>query len=958
MTLTTPYSATFIVGDGETKTFSYLFEEVSANFITVTVYNTVSGITSTPTYTVDTDQKQVIFGDDTPAPTADDVVCIYRDTPVIQDVQFRTLHGYDAKTMENILSKIVAMIQEIKSNYLTTDVLQGDPWQIDLMSSADDGATLVIDYVAKKFTKGLYFKITSGNLQVSGDGVTYITMPKSADIAEFRQQQTELPDHTYQYKLQYRVGSTWFDADSTAQNTADAAYNLAQTVQTGLSTHVNNQNNPHQTSVANLTDTVITNPTLGHVLRFNGIKWVNTSTDVHVEWGEIEGTLADQTDLKDALDAKVNIDGTSIMTAPLKFAAGSMRGAVGPYLNGVSFWKMSAQQAITNIANLTDSQFLPVTTNSIDIGRSTNQWKDLHLSGTAYISTINNKYDISVPDYGGTMVVADWGKTVQEGMFLRLDRDLHPIWETVTLTTSLSSLTDVTITSATNGQVLTYDGSKWVNQAVPTPTINYSINGGNYTAGTGTYAITRFSLMLQKANGTWEKPTDTSANYSQATNKTVNTNGFLLNQILYYNNTGGVSGGQLTGLNKVYSKHASVPMSYSTNCGTAPGWALGTWIYLVGTLGADGLFYLDTTQWWSDALPNSADGKLYIRLGPASSSTGDTVALLEDRPIFYHDGNGIKEYHPGGNGGNGGNSNIILSPDIDIVGTLTQNGSVFSGFSSGNYLRSRWSPVDFRQPFEFVIGANFTAGTLNQSIAKHGPTSYGGTFTLLYSGSTGELKFQGGGGDIQISGAVSTGVDYLIKVTWDGSDYKMFVSTDNGATYSQVGSTYTSTTNCGYGTYLQIGKDGGTQYYESFLGTINLAGAYLKIGEEIIWSGMDAPGLGLRVIKGHEVIEFQAPTSGNNYTWYRKYADGWVEQGGVTSGNSNPKSVTFPVEMANTNYYVFGNIKNSTDNGATFTMQPRTLTTTGMQVYCTYATHNDSGGSGEDFYWEVKGMAA
>lgn len=216
MTLTTPYSATFIVGDGETKTFSYLFEEVSSNFISVMVYNSLTGLISTPTYVIDTDQKQVIFGEDTPAPTADETVCIYRNTPNVQDVAFRTLHGYDAQTLENILSKIVAMIQEIKSNYFSTQVLQGDPWQLDLLSSEDDGATVNIDYTAKKLVKGLYFRITSGNLQVSADGVTYLTLPKSDDVAEFRQYEQTLPDSTVIRKLQYRVGNVWFDAGANA----------------------------------------------------------------------------------------------------------------------------------------------------------------------------------------------------------------------------------------------------------------------------------------------------------------------------------------------------------------------------------------------------------------------------------------------------------------------------------------------------------------------------------------------------------------------------------------------------------------------------------------------------------------------------------------------------------------------------------------------------------------------
>ena len=57
-------------------------------------------------------------------------------------------------------------------------------------------------------------------------------------------------------------------------------------------------------------------------------------------------------------------------------------------------------------------------------------------------------------------------------------------------------------------------------------------------------------------------------------------------------------------------------------------------------------------------------------------------------------------------------------------------------------------------------------------------------------------------------------------------------------------------------------------------------------------------------LNSHRVISFQAPTSTNGYTWYRKYADGWVEQGGrctvpTTNGlSSSSVTVTLPVPMA------------------------------------------------------------
>lgn len=177
-----------------------------------------------------------------------------------------------------------------------------------------------------------------------------------------------------------------------------------------------------------------------------------------------------------------------------------------------------------------------------------------------------------------------------------------------------------------------------------TYTLNYSIDAGSKKAGVGAYAVSRYSLIMQKPDMTWEKVTDTSKTYSTATTKTVNTRGFLLNQIRYYSYTTNYANGALFGSSYVHEKAASVNTSYSFNCGTAPGWAVGDYIYLVGTIGEDGLFYLDTTKWWDNALPTTNDGKLYIQLGIALSASDSTMSLYSNRPIFYHDGTEVKQY--------------------------------------------------------------------------------------------------------------------------------------------------------------------------------------------------------------------------------------------------------------------------------------------------------------------------
>ena len=99
------------------------------------------------------------------------------------------------------------------------------------------------------------------------------------------------------------------------------------------------------------------------------------------------------------------------------------------------------------------------------------------------------------------------------------------------------------------------------------------------------------------------------------------------------------------------------------------------------------------------------------------------------------------------------------------------------------------------------------------------------------------------------------------------------------------------------------------------------------------------------------IVAFQVPTADNGYTWYRKYASGWVEQGGLIT---NATTYTLPVAMIDTNYYV--NI--CWDGGKSNYFYPidyqvRNLTTT---TFYTTACRNGSNVQGR--CWEVKGMAA
>lgn len=87
----------------------------------------------------------------------------------------------------------------------------------------------------------------------------------------------------------------------------------------------------------------------------------------------------------------VKLDGSSVMTGPLKFSAGSMRGAIAGGLNGVTFFKMDTQGNLSQIGSLSDSQFVPASDNTLDIGTTVRKIERI------YLGKVNNGYDIDVP---------------------------------------------------------------------------------------------------------------------------------------------------------------------------------------------------------------------------------------------------------------------------------------------------------------------------------------------------------------------------------------------------------------------------------------------------------------------------------------------------------------------------------------------------------------------------------
>lgn len=111
-------------------------------------------------------------------------------------------------------------------------------------------------------------------------------------------------------------------------------------------------------------------------------------------------------------------------------------------------------------------------------------------------------------------------------------------------------------------------------------------------------------------------------------------------------------------------------------------------------------------------------------------------------------------------------------------------------------------------------------------------------------------------------------------------------------------------------------------------------------------------------LNAHKVIEFQAPTSANNYTWYRKYADGWVEQGGtVTTASNTATPVTLPIPMVPNQFFITNSSRQPVKDWSAVPTVKKGEDGTKITVAIVPASGSGAWVSGT-IDWQVSGMSA
>ena len=197
----------------------------------------------------------------------------------------------------------------------------------------------------------------------------------------------------------------------------------------------------------------------------------------------------------------------------------------------------------------------------------------------------------------------------------------------------------LTYHSAANANGTNYEGW-WAQSQYYSNDTGYYLRRLYSCIKAGANKIFPYTFIMQLPDGRWESIVSSS---SSGTSKTCNTHGFLPGQVLlmYANNT--YNENAVLDSYRLWNQNGIIDHRYSFNTAndSTNGTTANKPIYLVGTI-TNGLFYLDTTKWWSQDLPNSANGKVYIYLGDAYDYY--RMQFNAERPIYHYINGQIRQY--------------------------------------------------------------------------------------------------------------------------------------------------------------------------------------------------------------------------------------------------------------------------------------------------------------------------
>ncbi|WP_287385863.1 hypothetical protein [Lachnospira sp.] len=173
-----------------------------------------------------------------------------------------------------------------------------------------------------------------------------------------------------------------------------------------------------------------------------------------------------------------------------------------------------------------------------------------------------------------------------------------------------------------------------------TNTVGYQVRSNSHSLP-ASQKFYRYRLLFTSADGTHYVPANTSSSTNATSSRTVNQTPIdPFGHIVYYGTTAAVDANARPAAASLWIIY-TLSLGYSFNK-TGAALTLNDWapVYIKCAPQVNGSAIIDETTPYVQSLPTTADGKIYIFLGIAYNTT--SIELLNNHPVYYHDGTGIR----------------------------------------------------------------------------------------------------------------------------------------------------------------------------------------------------------------------------------------------------------------------------------------------------------------------------
>ena len=247
----------------------------------------------------------------------------------------------------------------------------------------------------------------------------------------------------------------------------------------------------------------------------------------------------------------------------------------------------------------------------------------------------------------------------------------------------------------------------------------------------GSNKIFPYTFIMQNSDDRWESIVTSS---TTATTKTKNSHGFRLGHIFYQGSANTTEAEAVVANYSLYEQYGNLidhRYSFNTENNATNGLTADLPVYLVGTLGNDGLFYL-ADKWWGQELPSTEDGKLYIHLGAAYDRY--RMVLDTKHPIYRYVNGAVRELISDANTVDG--HTVATDVPSGAVFTDTKNTAGSTDTSNKIYLIGATSQAANPQTYS-DDEVYTTSGVLTTKSTQVG----GGAATMQYNATTKAIDF-------------------------------------------------------------------------------------------------------------------------------------------------------------------------------------------------------------------------